>query len=54
MSGLGAAVNTLVAQEGITATCVKNLGVRAYQLSGTPDELYASAECGKEALTALL
>lgn len=46
-SGLASQVNSVIAQEGLSIS-INNLAVREYQLSGTWDQLYDSANIGLE------
>jgi len=45
-NGLASQVNSVVAQEGLSVM-INNMGVRAYQLSGTADQLYDAAGIGR-------
>lgn len=53
-SGYGASVARFALENSLTVSQFKTLGVREYQLSGKPAELYASAGCGHEAIKKVL
>ena len=53
-SGLATAVAKYNQDHNVTAKCLDNLGVTAYELSGKPAELYAHAKIDADAIVEVL